>query len=229
MSNFKKRNNIKQYRVTGEAGSAPIEDLPKYREELQSLIQQYSLEDVYNADETALYWKLEPRKSLARGPVTGVKKPKDRITIMLACNLTGTHKLPAVFIHKYKTPRCILNIDKKTLPVLYYWNNSAWMQRSIFRNWIMQLNQEMRRKRKYILLLLDNVSTHRLDDNEQLSNVKLHFLPPNTTAHLQPLDQGIIYSFKVVIYSCCVMYNYISELTCSFFRLTIGNYSAKTE
>ena len=80
-----------------------------------------------------------------------------------------------------------------------------------------------------ILLLLDNVSTHRLDDNEQLSNVKLHFLPPNTTAHLQPLDQGIIYSFKVVIYSCCVMYNYISELTCSFFRLTIGNYSAKTE
>ena len=45
MSNFKKRNNIKQYRVTGEAGSAPIEDLPKYREELQSLISQYSLED----------------------------------------------------------------------------------------------------------------------------------------------------------------------------------------
>jgi len=40
MSNFKKRNNIKQYRVTGEAGSAPIEDLPKYREELQSLISQ---------------------------------------------------------------------------------------------------------------------------------------------------------------------------------------------
>ena len=89
--------------------------------------------------------------------------------------------------------------------------------------------QEMRRKRRYILLLLDNVSTHRLDDNEQLSNAKLHFLPPNTTAHLQPLDQGIIYSFKVVIYSFCVMYNYISELTCSFFRLTIGNYSAKTE
>src|SRR6185369_13515374 len=115
MSNFKKRNNIKQYRVTGEAGSAPIEDLPKYREELQSLISQYSLEDVYNADETALYWKLEPRKSLARGPVTEVKKPKDRITIMLACNLTGTHKLPAVFIHKYKNPYCIRHVNKKTL------------------------------------------------------------------------------------------------------------------
>ena len=152
MSNFKKRNNIKQYRVTGEAGSAPIEDLPKYREELQSLISQYSLEDVYNADETALYWKLEPRKSLARGPVTGVKKPKDRITIMLACNLTGTHKLPAVFLC------CIIGIIQHGCNDLY--SEIGY--------------QEMRRKRRYILLLLDNVSTHRLDDNEQLSNVKLH-------------------------------------------------------
>ena len=68
---------------------------------------------------------------------------------MLACNLTGTHKLPAVFIHKYKTPRCILNIDKKTLPVLYYWNNSAWMQRSIFRNWISRNAPE---KKIYIVI-----------------------------------------------------------------------------
>ena len=29
------------------------------------------------------------------------KKPKDCITTMLVCNMTGTHKLPAVFIHKY--------------------------------------------------------------------------------------------------------------------------------
>jgi len=197
MSNFKKRNNIKQYRITGEANSAPVEDLSTYRQELQSLISQYNLEDVYNADETALYWKLEPSKSLARGPVSGVKKPKDRITIMLACNLTGTHKLPAVFIHKYKNPYCIRHVNKKTLPVLYYWNNSAWMQRSIFRNWIRQLDQEMCKKRRCILLLLDNASVHQLEDNEQLNNIKLHFLPPNTTAHLQPLDQGIIYSFKV--------------------------------
>ncbi|CAJ0905672.1 412_t:CDS:1, partial [Entrophospora sp. SA101] len=27
-------------------------------------------------------------------------------------------------------------------------------------------------------------------------NIRLHFLPPNTTAHLQPIDQGIIHSFK---------------------------------
>lgn len=118
---------------------------------------------------------------------------------MLACNATGTHKLPAVFIYKYKNPHCIRNIDKKTLPVWYYWNNSSWMQRSIFQAWIRQVNQEMQKKRRNILLLVDNASSHKLEEGEELSNIRLYFLPPNTTSHLQPIDQGIIRSFKVII------------------------------
>ena len=29
-----------------------------------------------------------------------------------------------------------------------------------------------------------------------LRNIRLVYLPPNTTAHLQPMDAGIIHSFK---------------------------------
>jgi len=163
------------------------------------MIAEYDLNDIYNADETTLYWKLEPNKYLANGPIVGTKKPKDRVTIMLTCNATGSHKLPAVFIHKFKNPKCIRNIDKTTLPVWYYWNNSSWMQRSIFQSWIKLVNQLMRNQRRNILLLVDNVSSHYLEEEDMLSNIKLHYLPPNTTAHLQPIDQGIIYSFKVFI------------------------------
>ena len=74
MANFKKRNNIKEYYKLGEAASAPINQLPEFRTELQSVISQYDLEDVYNSDETGLYWKLEPHKSLASGPISGQKK-----------------------------------------------------------------------------------------------------------------------------------------------------------
>jgi|GraSoiStandDraft_39_1057311.scaffolds.fasta_scaffold394993_2 hypothetical protein len=202
MANFKKRNNIKEYYKLGEAASAPIHQLPGFRTELQSVISQYDLEDVYNADETGLYWKLEPHKSLASGPISGLKKPKDRITIMLTCNATGTHKLPPLFIYKYKNPRCIHHIDKRTLPVQYFWNNASWMQRSIFRTWIKQFNREMGKRRRNILLLIDNASSHQLAESEieELSNIKLYFLPPNTTSHLQPIDQGIISSFKVIIH-----------------------------
>ncbi|CAJ0843936.1 1063_t:CDS:2 [Entrophospora sp. SA101] len=80
---------IKEHYKVGEAASAPIDDLPEFRAELKSLIAEYDLNDVYNADETALYWKLEPNKTLSSGPITGTKKPKDRITIMLA--LFGTN------------------------------------------------------------------------------------------------------------------------------------------
>jgi hypothetical protein len=44
------------------------------------------------------------------------------------------------------------------------------------------------------LILLDNAPYH---PEMELSNIKLVFLPPNTTARTQPLDSGIIQNFKV--------------------------------
>ena len=52
----------------------------------------------------------------------------------------------------------------------------------------------MREKGRKVLLLMDNVASHHPD--VELQNVCLHYLPPNTTSHLPPLDAGIIWSFK---------------------------------
>ena len=43
-----------------------------------------------------------------------------------------------------------------------------------------------------ILLILDNALSHKWNEDEELSNVVLLFLPPNTTAYLQPCDAGIV-------------------------------------
>ena len=42
-----------------------------------------------------------------------------------------------------------------------------------------------------ILLLIDNATVHN-DFPDVNENVKIKFLPPNTTSLLQPLDQGAI-------------------------------------
>ncbi|CEP09176.1 hypothetical protein [Parasitella parasitica] len=55
-------------------------------------------------------------------------------------------------------------------------------------------NSQMIREGRNVLLLLDNAPVH--DSSFILSNVKLLFLPPNTTSHTQPLDAGIIANFK---------------------------------
>jgi len=56
----------------------------------------------------------------------------------------------------------------------------------------------MRRADRNILLLMDNAKCHETENLETLSNVRVYFLPPNTTSYLQPIDQGIIYSLKVL-------------------------------
>ena len=60
----------------------------------------------------------------------------------------------------------------------------------------------MRAKGKKILLVLDNFSGHELGVQlvgglEGLGNVQIAWLPANTTLYWQPLNQGIIASFKL--------------------------------
>lgn len=148
---------------------------------------------------SALFWNLEPSKTLSDHYISGTKKSKNRITVVLTCNADGSHRLPALVIHKWQTPRVLKGIKKDDLPVWYYWNRTAWMQVSVWRDYLNKLNQLMRRQNRKILLLADNAPTHLMDETVLLSNIKVHFLPPNTTAHLQPLDAGIINSFKVSI------------------------------
>ena len=102
------------------------------------------------------------------------------------------------FIHKYKTPRPMKNLNYKNLPVYYFWNKKSWMQVSIFNEVILKLNEKMRRKGRKIVLLLDNAPVHIILDEtqEKLDNVSVKFLLPNTTTVLQSYDTRIIHSFK---------------------------------
>ncbi len=58
-------------------------------------------------------------------------------------------------------------------------------------NW----DSELRKENRKIPLLVDNCTSHP-NINELLTNIKLVFLPPNTTAKIQPMDAGVIKNFK---------------------------------
>ncbi|GET02448.1 tigger transposable element-derived protein 6-like [Rhizophagus clarus] len=108
ISNFKKCHNMKEYVKWGEAASTLLDILDEERQKLHEIIKDYDLNDIFNCDETGLYWDLEPSKTLA----------------------------------------------------------------------------------------IDNAPVHITNENTQLINVTLHFLPSNTTSYLQPCDAEIINSFK---------------------------------
>ena len=47
-----------------------------------------------------------------------------------------------------------------------------------------------------VLLLLDNTPSHPMHLKGTHPNVEVMLLPPNTTSLIQPLDQGVISTFK---------------------------------
>ena len=53
----------------------------------------------------------------------------------------------------------------------------------------------MLHQNRKITLTIDNAPSHIFEE-DKLTNVKVAFLPPNMTSHIQPLDAGIIRSFK---------------------------------
>ena len=85
-------------------------------------------------------------------------------------------------------------MPKYKLPVTWLANRTAWMNCSLFVDWLTSINNQMKKNNRKILLFLDNAPCHVV--TQDFSNIKLAFFPPNTTSKCQPLDQGVIRSFK---------------------------------
>ena len=122
---------------------------------------------------------------------TGKKVSKVRVTILPCANMTGTDKKRLFVIGKSKVPMSFRGRGKP--PCKYSNNKKAWMTSALFQEWLAKWNSKLVVERRHIALVIDNATCH---PDIPLSNIKLVFLPPNTTSHTQPMDQGIIANFK---------------------------------
>ena len=86
---------------------------------LPNLVEKYSPDCIYNADETGLFWKMLPESTLdiKGNKCTGGQQQKDRLLILFYCNSDGSDKLEPLEVGKYKNPRCFKGI--RHLPVSY--------------------------------------------------------------------------------------------------------------
>lgn len=101
------------------------------------------------------------------------------------------------FLTDRRKPRAVKNVY--SLPVAYHANKKACMTNEIFKEVLAKLDVDMTAQNRKIFLYIDNCAAHGHIDEMQsrLKAVYLAYFPPNTTSHLQPLDQGIIQSLKV--------------------------------
>lgn len=213
LTRFKQRYGIRQITVQGEKLSSDKSASENFVLEFQNFVREENLstEQIYNADETGLYWKCLPQKTLAyetEKNASGHKKQKQRITVLCCANASGSHFLNLCVIGTAKKPRAFSELKKNsTLPVSYYSNKTAWMTKEIFCDWFknkfvpaVQKHLEHAGLPQKAVLVLDNATSHPAEEilKSEDGNIFVRYLPPNVTADIQPMDQGVIRNIKTI-------------------------------
>ena len=207
---FRIRHGIRILKITGEKVLSDYQAIEPFIKKLSSVISEMGItpDQIYNADESGLYYKLLPTRTLVTEQekvAPGRKVEKKRLTFMPCCNMTGTHKLPLHVIGTAKRPRCFTSAEMTNLPVDYENSHKGWATKATFERWFQNtFIPEVRRfcieknLRPSALLVLDNAPSHFEGDVLQSDDglIRVIYLPPNCTAVIQPMDQHVIYNIK---------------------------------
>lgn len=120
------------------------------------LVNEFDLppSKIYNFDETALFYRCMPKKTLA-GPGddgAGSKEDKiNRLTIAPLINGDGSD-MKIVMIGKSKTPRNTGPAFWKEHGISYYHNQRACMDQEIFDDFLGKWNDELELKNEFVVL-----------------------------------------------------------------------------
>lgn len=84
-----------------------------------------------------------------------------------------------------------------TLSVLYKWTNKAWVIAHLFMTWFTKNLKPEKKIPLKVLLFIDKVTGHQRTLMKMYNEINYVFLPANTTAILQLMNQGVILTFKL--------------------------------
>lgn len=198
LGKWKARYNVKRFTICGESGDVQGKTVDSWKERLPEIVKGYKIEDIWNMDESGVFWRALPDKGFGQKgkECKGGKKSKQRITVAFFVSAAGV-KEKLIVIWKSENPRCMKRFEKNVLPVTYFSQKKAWMSGEIMECILAKLNNRLSSTNRSILLMMDNAGCHPENLQTKFSNIKVCFLPANTTSKLQPLDLGIIQNFKV--------------------------------
>jgi hypothetical protein len=93
---------------------------------LRQILDTFAPRDIYNADETELFWKALPDRTLAfkSEHVSGGKLSKERVTCLVCASMAG-EEVSLLVLVKYTKPWAFKRANR--LPVEYRANRKAWM------------------------------------------------------------------------------------------------------
>ncbi|KAI1000445.1 hypothetical protein K3495_g7750 [Podosphaera aphanis] len=139
LRSFKKRHGIKSRPQHGEDGSVNEAAVAQQRAQVHELATEYHPDDIYNCDESGLFWKMTPERGLSTNP----------------------DKLPIWLIGTSANPRCFgsAGINIGAFNGVWKSNGKAWMTADLMVECLEYFAHRIGGDRN-VLLIMDNFSAH---------------------------------------------------------------------
>ncbi|NXI40846.1 TIGD5 protein, partial [Galbula dea] len=222
---WQKRHGISSQRIYGEGGlPAEAERAPAACPEALPVPATdgggYGDEQIYNANVTRLYWKLLPGQSGGVTAATRRKGEASRVTVLLAANLTGSHKLKPLVVGGLRDPPSLRHHNQDKFPACYRYSPEARLGPALLQAWFFEdfvpgVKRYLRRsclQQKAVLLLSTPPHYSRMGPEETSplqtpdGSIRALFLSKGAAGSGSagggggripaPLEQGVVSAFK---------------------------------
>jgi transposase-like protein len=156
------------------------------------LLKRFQPRDIFTLGELAFFFRATPLKTFGmRNNCVDGKFSRERFTIGLGANKSGTEKLPLMVIGKHSSAHIFRKA--KSLPVKYESQHNAWMTEEFFEMYMMAMDKKFAKENRYVLVVVETTSAHSSTLIAKLGNIQLVFQQPNTSS---PLRLGIVKNLK---------------------------------
>ncbi|KAG7170025.1 Jerky protein-like 28 [Homarus americanus] len=140
LQRFKKRNKITNINIGGEEARADRVAAREFPPFLREIMEegQYTDDQVFNMDESGLFWKKLPSKTFVvknASKIRGRKMQKERIIVLFTTKASGTCKLKLSVIHTACKPHAYKSMDMTKLNVHWLTARKAWMFSTLSLSW----------------------------------------------------------------------------------------------
>lgn len=199
LDRFKKRKKIvfgrnlhRKKKNDEESGSSEVKLGEWQAGILPQVLLEYEPGDIFAVEETGLLYKALPDMafSLQGERCPGGIRSRQRITVLLCANMTGTEKFPLLVVGRHDKPASFRNV--KSLPVQYVSNPSAWMTSESFGAWLQDIDSWFTQQNRRVVVLASSLPVNEKPPGS-LKAVKLVNCP---SGYLGPLKHGVVKALK---------------------------------
>ena len=212
---FCRRHGIRQLSMQGEKLSADKEAADTFVCTFRKLVKEKNLSSnqIFNCDETA--WSLLPTftrchplpkfRKVSRWTEEGKGSCHPECVLEHVWHHKTTHPLDRQGTASPMLQRSQHGSVASEVYYIYSGQTNAWMTSKLFCEWFhndfvphVRDSLKLLKETPQAVLLLDNCSAHP-DEEELVSDdgkIYAHFLPPNVTSLIQPMDQGVLEAIK---------------------------------